>query len=67
MLGRQYVMNMGVMVCFALTHQLLLMIFRSNELSVDEAWNGHFTQGDAAGACIPLFCTSSPETCLLMS
>jgi hypothetical protein len=58
MLGRQYVQQTGAVVCFALTHPLLPLSFRSNQLSVAEAWNAHFTPGAAAGACIPLFCVN---------
>jgi hypothetical protein len=45
MLGRQYVQQTGAVVCFALTHPLLPLSFRSNQLSVAEAWNAHFTPG----------------------
>jgi hypothetical protein len=46
----------GGMVCFALTHPLLPLSFRTNQLSVDEAWNEHFTPSAAAGSSIPFYC-----------
>jgi len=58
MLGRHNVQNTGGMVRFALTHPLLPLSFRTNQLSTDEAWNDHFTPRAAAGTYIPFYCSN---------
>ena len=56
MVGRQR--DHGGMVRFALTHPLLPLSFKSNQLSLEEAWHDHFTQNAREGACIPFYCTN---------
>jgi hypothetical protein len=56
--GRRNVCNTGGVVRFALTHPLLPLSFRSNELSIAQAWSDHFTAGAPATGCVPMFCES---------
>lgn len=56
MVGRQRIH--GGMVRFALTHPLLPLSFRTNQLSLEDAWHDHFTQDAVAGASIPFYCTN---------
>lgn len=56
--GRRHMYNKQGVVRFALTHPLLPLSFRSNELSIADAWNDHFSAGATAAGCVPLFCGS---------
>ena len=58
MVGRQYLLNPGARIHFALTHPLLPMSFRSHDLSIEQAWTCHFTPNAPPEACIPLFCAN---------
>jgi len=58
-LGRHYLQQTPSSVCFALTHPLLPLGFKSNLMSVNEVWNRYFVQGTShVDVGIPFFCAN---------
>lgn len=59
-IGRHYFLNTGCRVRFALTHPLIPLRFRSNEMAIGHTWLTHFTSPDSS--TIPLFCPNVAGT-----
>lgn len=58
-LGRHYLQQTPSSVCFALTHPLLPLGFKTNLMPVDQIWNRYFVQGAShVDVGIPFFCAN---------
>jgi len=58
-LGRHHLQQTPSSVCFALTHPLLPLGFKTNLMSVNDVWNRYFVQGARhVDVGIPFFCAN---------